>query len=263
MNIQYQDRIDDYVLGRMSATDRKLFEEQVAADPELADQLKYTQQLQAAIKSRKQKVDMMEEWANEESDEESTTSSTPAFRKKLYWVSGIAAILLIGFFFFNHLVLDEGANNVAQTTPNEDLSNIHLKSSQNVVRGGKNNDAIDSLIAKGQYDQALDKLQQFENELISSLPPKSQAILNSPKAAEDGLPDKPSDNKDISSDISEEEAYELALVEEQIDEFDWKRLQIYLKQNRKDDVLKLLDKIRKSESIYNQEADELYKRIAK
>ncbi len=85
MNIQYQDRIDDYILGRMSATDRKLFEEQVAADPELADQLKYTQQLQAAIKSRKQKLDMMEEWANEESGEESTTSSTPAFHKKLYW----------------------------------------------------------------------------------------------------------------------------------------------------------------------------------
>lgn len=113
MKIDFQEKIDDYVLGKMSAEDRDKFEKEVSQDIEKQEQLKLTQNVSTAIKSRNKKLAMMQEW------EQKGTGSN---RKIMAWASsaiGIAAVFLIGFFLF---------------VPKEDVSEINF----NAVRVNEN-----------------------------------------------------------------------------------------------------------------------------
>ena len=92
MKIDYQEKIDDYVLGKMSAKDKGLFEKEVSQDKEMQEQLGLTLNVRDAIKSRQEKLAMMQEWENK---------STGSNRKVMAWASsvvGIAAMFAIGFF---------------------------------------------------------------------------------------------------------------------------------------------------------------------
>lgn len=92
MKIDYQEKIDDYVLGKMSAKDRDIFEKEVSLDKEMQEQLELTLNVRDAIKSRQEKLAMMQEWENK---------STGSNRKVMAWASsvvGIAAMFAIGFF---------------------------------------------------------------------------------------------------------------------------------------------------------------------
>ena len=53
MKIEYQDKIDRYILGEMSAEERTDFEKQVAQNAELQELLEFTKNVNTAIKSRK------------------------------------------------------------------------------------------------------------------------------------------------------------------------------------------------------------------
>ena len=52
MKIEFQDRIDDYLLDRMSDEQRNSFESDAAKDAELKEQLQFTETVQQATKSR-------------------------------------------------------------------------------------------------------------------------------------------------------------------------------------------------------------------
>ena len=65
MKIDFQEKIDDYVLGKMSAEDRDKFEKEVSQDIEKQEQLKLTQNVSTAIKSRNEKLAMMQKWEQE------------------------------------------------------------------------------------------------------------------------------------------------------------------------------------------------------
>ena len=94
MKIDFQEKIDDYVLGKMSAEDRDKFEKEVSRDIEKQEQLKLTQNVSTAIKSRNEKLVMMQEW------EQKRAASN---RKIMAWASsaiGVAAVLLVGVFLF-------------------------------------------------------------------------------------------------------------------------------------------------------------------
>lgn len=94
MKIDFQEKIDDYVLGKMSAEDRDKFEKEVSRDIEKQEQLKLTQHVSTVIKSRNKKLAMMQEWEQERI----------AFKRKIMaWASsaiGVAAVLLVGVFLF-------------------------------------------------------------------------------------------------------------------------------------------------------------------
>ena len=62
MKIEYQDKIDRYILGEMSAEERTDFEKQVAQDAELQELLEFTKNVNTAIKSRNEKLAKMKEW---------------------------------------------------------------------------------------------------------------------------------------------------------------------------------------------------------
>lgn len=56
MNPNYQDRIDDYLLGRMPEQDRALFEKDLKQDAALMEQFVFTQNVRSAIASRAEKL---------------------------------------------------------------------------------------------------------------------------------------------------------------------------------------------------------------
>lgn len=94
MKIDFQEKIDNYVLGKMSAEDRDKFEKEVSQDKEKQEQLKLTQNVSTAIKSRNEKLAMMQKWEQER---------IASKRKIMAWTSsavGVAAVFLIGFFLF-------------------------------------------------------------------------------------------------------------------------------------------------------------------
>ncbi len=52
MKKEYQDRIDDYLLDRMTEEERRAFENDIENNKELREQMKFTEMVQGALKSK-------------------------------------------------------------------------------------------------------------------------------------------------------------------------------------------------------------------
>lgn len=154
--------IDDYLLDRMPNVERLAFEKEVETDSELKEQLEFTKSLQQAMKSRSEKLALMKEWESAyewqyDLDVAQTRAagsgyescSVPStddnrFEKKssririLYWVTGMAAMFVAGFFILNKPNMgDDNWNNITFPTVNggfrgsSDYSGIKLLMEQN------------------------------------------------------------------------------------------------------------------------------------
>lgn len=128
-NINFQDRIDEYLLhsDTMSEEDKAQFLKEIEEDAEKKEQYEFTKNVKQAIVSRGEKLKAMTEFQkeNETQDEKRMTAcSCPEyrqtedikivghksnFRKKLVWFSGIAAVLVIGFFAINPLFMEKNS----------------------------------------------------------------------------------------------------------------------------------------------------------
>ena len=129
-NINFQDRIDEFLLHNdaMSEEDKAQFQKEIEEDAEKKEQYEFTKNVKQAMISRGEKLKAMTEFQkeNETQDEKRMTAcSCPEyrqtedikivghksnFRKKLVWFSGIAAVLVIGFFAINPFFVDESTN---------------------------------------------------------------------------------------------------------------------------------------------------------
>lgn len=119
MKFEYQDKIDSYVLGDMTADERLAFEQEVQNNEELREQLEYTQQVKTLLTSRQEKMTLLKQWEEEWKMEDEQIAATqykptgtedycpaPSYhrtylkktRRLFYWISGIAAVFVIGFF---------------------------------------------------------------------------------------------------------------------------------------------------------------------
>ena len=125
-NNNFQDRIDEYLLHceTMSEEDKAQFLKEIEEDAEKKEQYEFTKNVKQAMVSRGKKLKAMTEFQkeNETHDEKRMTAcSCPEyrqtegikivghksnFRKKLVWFSGIAAVLVIGFFAINPLFVE-------------------------------------------------------------------------------------------------------------------------------------------------------------
>lgn len=65
MKIDYQEKIDNYVLGKMSAEDIVGFDKEVSENKEIQEQLELTRNVYTAIRSRNDKLAMMRRWQEE------------------------------------------------------------------------------------------------------------------------------------------------------------------------------------------------------
>lgn len=145
MDYNFQDRIDEYLLHRdnMSEEAKAQFLKEIEEDAEKREQYEFTKNVKEALKSRGDKLKTMAEFQKEyETQDEMRirACSCPCpeyrvaedikiaghksnFRKKLVWFSGIAAILVIGFFAIKPLFVDESTNGNVRGDEN-DVFNI-------------------------------------------------------------------------------------------------------------------------------------------
>ena len=126
MDRQFQDRIDEYLLhgDKMPREEKEQFLREIEQDEEKKEQLEFTRNVKAAISSREEKLRRMDDFRREYEEaqtlrlhvargklnacppmscEGSAVGSTPkpSNRKTWLWlsgISGIAAVLAIGFF---------------------------------------------------------------------------------------------------------------------------------------------------------------------
>lgn len=154
MDNNFQDRIDEYLLhgDTMSEEAKAQFLKEIEEDTEKKEQYELTKNIKKALKSRGDKLKAMAEFQkeNETQDEKRMRAcSCPCpeyrqtedikivghksnFRKKLVWFSGIAAVLVIGFFAINPLFVENsptdnvrgGENDVFDmTAPTDSIAN--------------------------------------------------------------------------------------------------------------------------------------------
>lgn len=132
MDNNFQDRIDEYLLhgDTMSEEAKAQFQKEIEEDAEKKKLYEFTKNVKEALKSRGDKLKAMAEFQkeNEVQDEKRMRAcSCPCpeykeaedikivehksnIRKKLVWFSGIAAVLVVGFFAINPFFVDESTN---------------------------------------------------------------------------------------------------------------------------------------------------------
>ena len=164
MKEEIQDEIDDYLLDRMPNEDCLAFEKEVETDSELKEQLEYTERLKQALKSRSEKLALMKEWEKdyewqydtgisqtadtgsgyEYSPATSTDKKKPSRIRTLYWIAGIAAMFMAGFFILNK-----------PNMGNDNWNNISFPAVNGEFRGNSDYSDIKLLIEQNEYKDAL------------------------------------------------------------------------------------------------------------
>ena len=129
MDNNFQDRIDEYLLhgDNMSEEAKAQFLKEIEEDADKKEQYELTKNIKKALKSRGDKLKAMAEFQEEyEAQDEMRIKACSCpeyrvaedikivghksnFRKKLVWFSGIAAVLVIGFFAINPLFMEKNS----------------------------------------------------------------------------------------------------------------------------------------------------------
>ena len=103
MNNNFQDRIDEYLLhgDAMSEEDKALFLKEIEEDEEKRELYEFTKNVKQAMVSRREKLKAMTEFQKE---------MKRSNRKSWLWISSIAAILVVGFFAINPLLVETSSH---------------------------------------------------------------------------------------------------------------------------------------------------------
>lgn len=235
-----QDKIDNYLLGKMSDDERKSFETELEADPDLKKDFLFAKALKEELGCRAKQEEQLSQWDKE--IEHSAAQASGAKRKWIYAVTSLAAIAIFGFFF---------------TFPKSDISDTMNKES---IRGTDTHFAdIVSLIENHQYEDALSVIKDKETE--------NEGLINYYESLS-------SDSKNINDDektrmtIASEDTTNLEEVQEMLDEalneqaeLKWLKAQAYIGLGKIVTAIELLEDIRKSDFELKQKADSLYKAI--
>ena len=98
-NINFQDRIDEFLLHNdaMSEEDKAQFQKEIEEDEEKRELYEFTKNVKQAMISRGEKLKAMTEFQKE---------MKRSNRKTWLWISSIAAILVVGFFAINPLLVE-------------------------------------------------------------------------------------------------------------------------------------------------------------
>jgi len=235
MKLDYQDKIDDYLLNRMSDEERLAFEKEVGENAELREQLEYTRSIQEAVTSRSEMLAAMRKWEDDYREGSVSAAAFPAevpphpSKKRLvYWISGIAAVFVVGLFF---LLRPAGSLPITNPTPDV-VFNVFY-------RGGKDYSAIDDKLQQKDYEEALAYI-ELEADSIR---------MDSMEVIKDQTIDK------------EELEYEMMLIKERQNELRWLKVLALIGLNRQEEALPLLDELRDAECDYKRQADSLFNQI--
>ena len=111
-NINFQDRIDEYLLHgeTMSEEDKAQFLKEIEDDVEKREQYEFTKNVKQAMISRGEKLKAMTEFQKE---------MKRSNRKTWLWISSIAAILVVGFFAINPLLVETSSHDNVRGDEND------------------------------------------------------------------------------------------------------------------------------------------------
>lgn len=238
MKFDYQDKIDEYLLNRMLDDERLAFEKEVGENAELRKQLEYTQSVQEAVTSRSEMLAAMREWENDYHWENervavahaANEATHPTKKWLVYWISGVAAVFIVGLFF---LFRPEGSPPISNPTHDVMLNSSNSR--------GWNYSSIDDMLQQKCYEEALAYI-DLESDSIQM------------------------DSIDIVMNYTldrEELGREMMLIKERQNELKWLKVQALIGLNRLEETLMLLDSLRNTEGDYKRQADSLYHHISK
>lgn len=113
MNYNFQDRIDEYLLygDTMLEEDKAQFLKEIEEDAEKKEQYEFTKNVKQAIVSREEKLKAMTEFQKE--------MKSHHHRKTWLWISSIAAILVVGFFAINPLLVETSSHDNVRGDEND------------------------------------------------------------------------------------------------------------------------------------------------
>ena len=113
MDNNFQDRIDEYLLhsDTMSEEDKAQFLKEIEDDVEKREQYEFTKNVKEALKSRGDKLKAMTEFQKE--------MKSHYHRKTWLWISSIAAILIVGFFAINPLLVETSSHDNVRGDEND------------------------------------------------------------------------------------------------------------------------------------------------
>ena len=111
-NNNFQDRIDEYLLhsDTMSEEDKAQFLKEIEEDAEKKEKYEFTKNVKQAIVSRGEKLKAMTEFQKE---------MKRSNRKTWLWISSIAAILVVGFFAINPLLVETSSHDNVRGDEND------------------------------------------------------------------------------------------------------------------------------------------------
>ena len=112
-NINFQDRIDEFLLHNdaMSEEDKAQFLKEIEDDVEKKEQYEFTKNVKMAMVSREEKLKAMTEFQKE--------MKSHHHRKTWLWISSIAAILVVGFFAINPLLVETSSHDNVRGDEND------------------------------------------------------------------------------------------------------------------------------------------------
>ena len=112
MDNNFQDRIDEYLLhsDTMSEEDKAQFLKEIEDDVEKREQYEFTKNVKQVMVSRGEKLKAMTEFQKE---------MKHSNRKTWLWTSSIAAILVIGFFAINPLLVETSSHDNVRGDEND------------------------------------------------------------------------------------------------------------------------------------------------
>ena len=289
MKIEYQDRIEDYLLNRMSNDDRTLFEQDLKMDTELREQYEFISMVKTALMFENIEKDVLSVDSGGEDIAAATTSGNEKsdcnyekniridIRKKhtqsrfskshvIIWISGIAAMLIVGLFIFNNLPSyhDPALLETAYIQPSDSILSPAINKGE-MCSEGRNEMEIETLLAMGDYSKALVQAEQSEAIIMELM--RTNRESNSRGNCQEILGDENESLKCESSqlqygsrgDSQEETGDELDSLENMLSQLQYWKAKALIGLNRKAEAIKLLDEIRHSESKYKEQADSLYK----
>ena len=113
MDNNFQDRIDEYLLhgDTMSEEDKAQFLKEIEEDEEKRELYEFTKNVKMAMVSREEKLKAMTEFQKE--------MKSHHHRKTWLWISSIAAILIVGLFAINPLLVETSSHDNVRGDEND------------------------------------------------------------------------------------------------------------------------------------------------
>lgn len=273
MRLEYQDDIDNYLLGRMSDEERESFEVKCADNQELKDQLEHTRDVRTVISERNKMLAKIQEWDDEYDANNKATSHKIAW---MYWLSGIAAIFVIGFFLYPVIRPSELDGTGGLTSTNQ--------KPQNVVTDGNN--VPDSCVKGKEPEHLLTKNDEKKSERAHTVKPENDEVLSFGKtefesASPQGHGGQESELSQIEEDSNmiiqrmallsqqlnegeiSQDVYDssIGLLKYQRDRLSWRKVTILINLGRKNEALDILKGMRRENGAFRNKADSLYNEI--